>query len=594
MPRLLALGLVLVALALRLWSLGDRTFAHPENFAPGIDMPDWVKHPPERLTMESVLRGTLTDGHPPTYFLALLPWVKTFGTSLESLRMPSALLGAASVWLLFLVGRRLHGVRVGLTAAALLALHGFGIYWSQLARMYMPTAFLMLLSTLFLLKSLEEGRLRDHVGYFLATAVALWTQIYAWPVVVGQAIWVACRIVAGASGASMVRAVTLAVVAGTPVIQLAAYQNPATRWHEPAAGYLGFGYLYSTILPFWGDAPWRPPAALLVALCLALMVAALPAAATAATARAAADTVPPERERDLVRWLPILDWVLAAGVSALMLLLSWRAFGLGKKNLALSVLPFALVAASRIVLALAARLAERPPSARVRELASRVPLEVVLATVPAAIVAIVSVGRGIWVQRGTVVFLPWLLLVVATGLVALLEARPRALRLAGVAAALAVAVVWAGSIPYAHAASTSPRDYAGLARELTARYRPGDFIIAREDYGVPPFFYYWPRTHDAQLIHLSRTDRAQRAGQLARVDGAPVGARFWVLRFCAVHFEDDAAAALSRLTLSELVPVQGGELILLTKGERPDSLARSWSSREGSVGCDDGGIEAAR
>jgi uncharacterized membrane protein len=578
---LVAICLSLVALALRLWGIGERTFAHPENFVPGIDMPDWVNHPPERLTATDILRGTLVDGHPPTYFLVLLPWVKTFGTSLVSLRMPSALLGAASVWLLFLVGRRLHGDRVALVAAALLALHGFNIYWGQLARMYVPTAFLMLLSTLWLLKSLEDGRLRSHVVYVVVTAIALWTQLYAWPVTVAQALWIATRLVSAGVGASMARTVTLAFAVGAPVIQLALYQNPATRWNESAAQFLRFGNLYPTQLPFWNGQPWHPPAAVLLVLCIALMVAALPVAARSSESIAVVDPNPGVERR----WLWV-DWAIAAMISAGMYLLSWRAFGLSKTNLVVSALPLILVGIGRVILLAASWLRAHPLAPNVRSAMSRVPLAVVLAVVPVGIMALVSVGRGVFVHRGTVVFLPYLVLTVAVGISGLIQARPIALRIAGAAAALAVAVMWGASIPFAYAASSSPRDYAGLARAIEPQIRPGDLILAREDYGIPPFFYYLPRKYDSQLIHLSRTDSTQRAKQLAVLRDAPVGARIWLPRFCAYDWDSDVIAALRALVPLDVIAVQGAELILLTKPAQPDSTVWRLTASQGTLGCE--------
>src|SRR5688572_6466677 len=132
---LLCLAIVLGALALRLHGLGDRMLSHPENFAPGLPMPEWVRFPPPSHDVESVLRGNLIDGHPPGYFLGLLAWSKAFGASLTSLRLPSALLGALSVGLLALIALREGNRWTALLAAALLALHGHHLYWSQLARM---------------------------------------------------------------------------------------------------------------------------------------------------------------------------------------------------------------------------------------------------------------------------------------------------------------------------------------------------------------------------------------------------------------------------------------------------------------------------
>src|SRR5207237_8462442 len=58
----------------------------------------------------------LSDGHPPLYYLALHYWL-TMGDSEWWVRLPSALLGAATIPLTYLVGVALKGARVGLIAA---------------------------------------------------------------------------------------------------------------------------------------------------------------------------------------------------------------------------------------------------------------------------------------------------------------------------------------------------------------------------------------------------------------------------------------------------------------------------------------------
>jgi len=78
----------------------------------------------------------------------MYPWTRLFGTSLFALRFPSVLFGIGSILLLALLGARLHGPRVGLLAAALMAFNGMQIFWSQMARMYAMICCLALLTTL--------------------------------------------------------------------------------------------------------------------------------------------------------------------------------------------------------------------------------------------------------------------------------------------------------------------------------------------------------------------------------------------------------------------------------------------------------------
>ncbi|HYC77118.1 MAG TPA: glycosyltransferase family 39 protein, partial [Planctomycetota bacterium] len=177
---LVALGVVLVVAAwLRIEALDRGVFAHPENYAPGFDDPSWVTAPyPRRTTLEGVLRGNLADGHPPLWFVAMLPWVRAFGTGLTALRLPSALAGTATVALLFLFVRRRSPAWIAALAAALLALHGAHVFWSRLARMYAAATLLGAAASWLLLRLLDGGRRRDAVAYVLAAAALAWTQIY--------------------------------------------------------------------------------------------------------------------------------------------------------------------------------------------------------------------------------------------------------------------------------------------------------------------------------------------------------------------------------------------------------------------------------
>src|SRR5215510_4473499 len=122
---------------LRLSGLDRKSISHPEMYVPGIPLPEGISEPAPRMTFSRILTGTFSsDTHPPGYYLLMLPWTRTVGTSLRAIRLPSALLGLASIPLLFwlgaLAGRRLAGG----FAAILLAASGYHVFWSQVARMF--------------------------------------------------------------------------------------------------------------------------------------------------------------------------------------------------------------------------------------------------------------------------------------------------------------------------------------------------------------------------------------------------------------------------------------------------------------------------
>ena len=75
------------------------------------------------------------DIHPPLYYLLLHLWL-VFGDSAFALRSLSALIGIATVPLVFAAGRVIGGARLGLIATLLLAIAPYHLRYTQEARMY--------------------------------------------------------------------------------------------------------------------------------------------------------------------------------------------------------------------------------------------------------------------------------------------------------------------------------------------------------------------------------------------------------------------------------------------------------------------------
>ena len=132
----LALILVLGAF-LRLYALDRQSLWNDE-------LSSYVRSHYDRIALV-VEDGAATDGHPPGYLLLLYVTQRLIGHSETALRLPSALAGIVSIWLIYLLGRRLYAEREGLIAAGLMAVLWAPVFYSQEAR---PYAFLILLSLL--------------------------------------------------------------------------------------------------------------------------------------------------------------------------------------------------------------------------------------------------------------------------------------------------------------------------------------------------------------------------------------------------------------------------------------------------------------
>ena len=137
--------------------------------------------------MGSMITETAEDIHPPLYYALLRLWQGAVGTGPEAARLLSACIGIATVLVVFQVGQRWGGARLGLLAGLLLALNPFHVYYSQEVRMYALVALLGLLSAHLTLLWLDRQSRQTEtppsrglmVAYLAVTLAALYAHYYA-------------------------------------------------------------------------------------------------------------------------------------------------------------------------------------------------------------------------------------------------------------------------------------------------------------------------------------------------------------------------------------------------------------------------------
>ena len=106
-----------------------------------------------------------------------------------ALRLPSVLAGIASIFLVFLLGRKTLSEEAGLLAAWCFALHPWFIDQSQDARAYALAICLALLSSIALWRVMERVRIRDAVFLALASAGLIHCQYIFAPFIAYQALF---------------------------------------------------------------------------------------------------------------------------------------------------------------------------------------------------------------------------------------------------------------------------------------------------------------------------------------------------------------------------------------------------------------------
>lgn len=226
-------------------------------------------------SLAAVTQGVL-DGfqrQPPGYFWLLHLWLRLAGDGEAAARSLSVLMGLASLALLYLLGRDLLSADAGLLATYVLAISPAFVMYARMARYYLPTVLLGLLSCWLFLRLLHgrAGRV-GRLGWLLyaATNTLLMLCSYvAGAIIVCQVVY---ALLAGRSLRSRIApwlaslAVTAAIVGAWFIYALpyiAGYPLGAADFAAGAAG-----YLVKLVYPLYSFAvgetlfPWRLPALL--------------------------------------------------------------------------------------------------------------------------------------------------------------------------------------------------------------------------------------------------------------------------------------------------------------------------------------------
>jgi mannosyltransferase len=162
--RAVLLGILALALGLRLIDLAGRTLWYDEAFSVLFAEKGW----------DAMVEGTLTkveggaaDVHPLLYYESLDVWMKVFGEGAAAIRLYSVLVGVATVYAVFLLARDWFGEQTGLAAALITAVAPFHVQYSQETRMYALLGLCMILATWVYWRAWQRG----HWGYWLAFGV---------------------------------------------------------------------------------------------------------------------------------------------------------------------------------------------------------------------------------------------------------------------------------------------------------------------------------------------------------------------------------------------------------------------------------------
>jgi hypothetical protein len=505
--RLLPVGIVILSILiggwLRLSHLDAKSISHPEMYVPGIRLAAGASEPAERFTLVSVLTGTFSsDTHPPGYYMAMLPWTHAFGTSLRSMRLPSAFLGLACVPLLYFLGVLIGSPLSGALAAALLALSGYHVFWTRVARMFALECFLGLAATVLLLWLMARPRGRGWltIAYVIVVLAGVATDVYFWSLLAAHMIWTFANALGKPGLPAICRAQLMALVLGSPLIAFAAYQsgNTVADLSRNVPRYMAEFSAFAFALP--SDASGFFPAAvpltgfvgwMLRGLILLVAMILLISGFRKAWRPSAADLQIDLDVNALGRTLWSWSWIAAGLVGTLEILAfvyatHWlppdQVHGTIKATQLLSVLPLSM---AMIALFIDRHWPKFPPQPLwTRFTTGTSAFAALLAIVPFGLLALLSLARPILNQRGLLFASPYLLFMLAYGLLALRS------KVWTAALALALVPICFLSLRSYRNMTMDPADYGHFAASVLSEIHSTDLVFVRKAWYATPILYY--------------------------------------------------------------------------------------------------------
>jgi 4-amino-4-deoxy-L-arabinose transferase-like glycosyltransferase len=171
-------GILLLAGCLEMLFLGEQSFSLDEAYRVILARLEWpafwwfLCHREANMSL---------------YCFLLRIWLSV-GDSEALIRALSVMPALATVLAVYVLGKHLFGLRLGLIGAFLLACNAFHVHYAQDARGYSLLVFLVVLSSLFFLKGIEQPSGRNWIVYILTSVLALYTHFFAALVLAAHAV----------------------------------------------------------------------------------------------------------------------------------------------------------------------------------------------------------------------------------------------------------------------------------------------------------------------------------------------------------------------------------------------------------------------
>jgi hypothetical protein len=477
-------------------------------------------------------------------------------------------------WLATLAGWRISGA----LAAALLACSGYHVFWSKVARMFALDCFLGLAASVLLILIARSSRRRALLmtGYVILLLAGLASHVFFWGLFAAHMIWTFSSSLGRRDLPDLARAQLLALVLGSPLIAFAAYQsgNTVAELSDNVLLYVSqfltfafalptanSGFFPSTV-PYTGSAVFWTARGLVLLTGVVLFVRGLNQLYRSSSAARIVLPASPGGKS----WA--ISWAAAAVISTVEIacfLYMVRKLPPEFVNStvsitrALTILPLVFMV---LAMVLDSRWAKLPSPGRWQRLvAGENGLIALLATVPLVALSILSQFRPILNQRGLLFAAPYLLLLLAIGIVTI----QRRIWVAALMPMLAIACI--ASLRSYGTMMVDPADYAGFATAITSQIDANDLVFVRKAWYETPILYY---------LHKDRYHLVGR--NYDRACAQNPDARVWVVMLYDSDPAKDMQSALVGYRVSKTITAPHAKAVLFEHAVERGSISRTFEN----------------
>lgn len=169
-----AAGFFLLNIIIKVIFIDNRDIAMDEPFSIW-----WAQH-----DLKDILTMLKTENNPILHFLLLHFWIKIFGISAMSVRMPSVIFSALTAVVVILAGARSFGRKTGIFAALIYSLSTMQVYFAHEARVYAMFEFFAACNLYLCLAIIRNPKHRSlFVWLFICDLLLVYSHYFGWVVV---------------------------------------------------------------------------------------------------------------------------------------------------------------------------------------------------------------------------------------------------------------------------------------------------------------------------------------------------------------------------------------------------------------------------